>query len=132
MRTLIDWANPYLALLGLGWIVPIVKIASGDNRKQQARELWQQLGVPVLAIALFLAAWAQVAGRIETSLGGIPGPAAVWNQLRELAAEHRAERERRDAFYERQEARNAAALAENPSAEVRVRQYTGKPTYLDQ
>ncbi len=28
--------------------------------------------------------------------------------------------------------RNAAALAENPSADVRVRQYTGKPTYLDQ
>jgi nitrate/nitrite transport system permease protein len=132
MQTLINRANPYLSLLGLGWVVPILKIASGHNRKQQARELWQQLGVPLLAIALFLLAWAQIAGRVETSLGGIPGPTAVWQQLRVLAAEHDEERERRAAFYARQEVRNAAALAENPNADVRVRQYTGKPTYFDQ
>jgi len=132
MQALIHRANPYLALLGLGWVVPILKIAAGDNRKQQARELWQQLGIPVLAIALFLLAWAQVAGRIETSLGGIPGPAAVWQQARGLAAEHSAERVRRKEFYVRQDVRNAAAVAENPNAEVRVRQYTGKPTYFDQ
>src|SRR5690606_3444724 len=44
----------------------------------------------------------------------------------------RAERVRRDEFYARQDARNAAALAENPEADVRVRRYTGKPTYFDQ
>jgi nitrate/nitrite transport system permease protein len=132
MRALLNRANPYLTLLGLGWIVPIAKIAAGDDPKQQARELWQQLGVPLLAIALFLVAWAQVAGRIQTSLGGVPGPAVVWEQMRGLAAEHGAERQRRDEFYARQEVRNAAALAQNPNAEVRVRQYTGKPTYFDQ
>jgi nitrate/nitrite transport system permease protein len=132
MQALLNRANPYLALLGLGWIVPLAKIASGDDRRQQARELWRQLGVPLAAIALFVLAWAQVAARIETSLGGIPGPAAVWQQARELVSEHRAERERRVEFYARQETRNAAALAENPQAEVRVRKYTGKPTYLDQ
>jgi nitrate/nitrite transport system permease protein len=132
MQALIDRANPYLALLGLGWLVPLVKIASGDDRRQQARELWRELGVPLAALAMFVLAWAQIAARVETSLGGIPGPAAVWQQARELAAEHRAERERRVQFYARQEARNAAALAENPRAEVRVPKYTGKPTYLDQ
>jgi nitrate/nitrite transport system permease protein len=132
MQALINRANPYLALLGLGWIVPILKIAAGDNRRQQAVELWQQLGVPLLAISLFLLAWAEVAGRIETSLGSIPGPAAVWQQVKQLAAEHDAERTRREEFYARQETRNAAALADNAEAEVRVRQYTGKPTYFDQ
>lgn len=132
MQALINRANPYLAVLGLGWVVPILKIAAGDNRKEQARELWQQLGVPLLAIALFVLVWAQVAGRIETSLGGIPGPVAVWQQVRALAAEHGAERQRREEFYARQEVRSAAALAEDPNADVRVRQYTGKPTYLDQ
>jgi nitrate/nitrite transport system permease protein len=132
MHALINRANPYLALLGLGWIVPILKIAAGDNRRQQTLELWQQLGVPVLAIAVFLLAWAEIAGRIETSLGSIPGPSAVWQQAKQLAAEHDAERARRDEFYARQDARNAAALAENADAEVRVRQYTGKPTYFDQ
>jgi nitrate/nitrite transport system permease protein len=132
MQGLINRANPYLALLGLGWLVPIFKIAAGDNRRQQTLELWHQLGVPLLAIALFLLAWAQVAGRIETSLGGIPGPAAVWQQVQQLAAEHDAERARREEFYVRQATRASAALAEDPDADVRVRQYTGKPTYFDQ
>jgi nitrate/nitrite transport system permease protein len=132
MQMLINRVNPYLALLGLGWLVPILKIASGDNLAQQLRDLWQQLGVPLLAIALFLAVWAGLAARIDTSLGGVPGPAAVWHEAQNLVAEHRAERERRAEFYARQEARNAAALAENPAAETRVRRYTGKPTYLDQ
>ena len=132
MEALLNRVNPYLALLGLRWLVPLVKLASGDDRRQQARELWRELGVPLTAIVIFLLAWAQLAARIETSLGGIPGPAAVWQQARELVAEHRAERERRAEFYARQEARNAAALEESPQAEVRVRKYTGKPTYLDQ
>src|SRR5215470_4162109 len=132
MDALIARANPYLSLLGLGWVVPLVKIASGDDRERQARELWKQLGVPLLAIALFVLAWSQLASRIETSLGGIPGPAAVWSEARGLIAEHRAERARRADFYARQDARNAAARAADPDADVRVRQYTGKPTYVDQ
>jgi nitrate/nitrite transport system permease protein len=132
MHTLINRADPYLAVIGLGWLIPLLRIAAGENLEQQLRELWRQLGVPLVAIALFVGIWAQVAARIDTSLGGIPGPAAVWQEARNLLADHRAERARRAEFYARQESRNAAALAENPAAEVRVRQYTGKPTYLDQ
>ncbi len=132
MHAFINRANPYLALIGLGWLTAVFKIAAGDDAHQQVRELWRELGVPLLAIALFVLVWAQIAARIDTSLGGIPGPAAVWQEARNLVADHAAERERRVEFYARQEARNVAALAENPNAEVRVRQYTGKPTYFDQ
>ena len=132
MSTMIARANPYLAMLGVGWLVPILKLASGDSPSTQLRELWRELGVPVLAIGLFLAAWAGVAARIETSLGALPGPTAVLTEAKNLVAEHGAERERRADFYARQEVRNAAALAEDPAADVRVRRYTGKPTYFDQ
>ncbi|HJR71389.1 MAG TPA: ABC transporter permease [Gammaproteobacteria bacterium] len=132
MSALIARANPYLAMLGVGWLVPILKMASGDSPSTQLRELWRELGVPVLAIVLFLTAWAGVAARIETSLGALPGPKAVLTEARNLVAEHGAERERRADFYARQEVRNAAALAENPAADVRLRRYTGKPTYFDQ
>ncbi len=132
MDVLIRRANPYLALLGLGWVVPILRIASGESLRQQLKELWQQLGIPVLAIALFLALWSALAARIDTSLGGVPGPMAVWTAASGLLDEHRAERVRAEEFYARQETRNAAALAENPDADVRIRRYTGKPTYLDQ
>src|SRR5690606_28591063 len=107
-------------------------IASGESLAQQLRDLWRQLGVPIVAIALFLAVWSSLSARINTSLGGVPGPSAVWQEARNLVAEHRTERVRRDEFYARHDARNAAALDENPEADVRVRRYTGKPTYFDQ
>jgi nitrate/nitrite transport system permease protein len=65
-------------------------------------------------------------------LGALPGPAAVWTEAKNLVAEHGVERERRAEFYARQQVRNTTALAENPDADVRVRRYTGKPTYFDQ
>jgi nitrate/nitrite transport system permease protein len=132
VSTLIARFNPYLAVLGVGWLVPILKMAAGDSPTAQLRELWRELGIPVLALVLFLLAWAGVAARIDTSLGALPGPAAVWTEAKNLVAEHDAERERRAEFYARQEVRNAEALAENPNADVRVRRYTGKPTYFDQ
>ncbi len=42
------------------------------------------------------------------------------------------ERDKALAFIERQEVRNQAKLAKDPSAEVRIRPYTGKPTFFDQ
>jgi len=123
---------PYLTVLGLGWITPILKIAAGDQPAQQARELWRLLGVPLVAIALFLVAWGNLAPLVKTSLGAIPGPIQVWEQAVNLYDDHVAERAKEAAFYERQEKRNAARLAKDPDATVKWRQYTGKPTYLDQ
>jgi nitrate/nitrite transport system permease protein len=95
-------------------------------------ENWRQLGVPLLAVAVFLAAWASLAPTVRTSLGALPGPVQVWEQAGNLYADHLAEREKEAAFYHRQEERNAARLAKDPGAEVKWRQYTGKPTYIDQ
>ena len=94
--------------------------------------LWRSAGVPLAAMLLFLLAWSQVSSRIETTLGRIPGPAAVWEQANVLWADHRAERARAAAFYERQEQRNAALLAADPGAAIVTATYTGKPTYVDQ
>jgi nitrate/nitrite transport system permease protein len=49
-----------------------------------------------------------------------------------LVVEHWAEREKEVAFIERQHKRNAAKLANNPDAKVKIRPYTGKPTFFDQ
>ena len=90
------------------------------------------LAVPLFAFAIFLVLWNSLAARVETSLGQVPGPAQVWSQAMVLIDEHKAERDKETAFYERQEQRNAEKLAENPDAEVRIRPYTGKPTFFDQ
>jgi len=62
----------------------------------------------------------------------VPGPLDVWSQAANLVDEHRAERVKEAAFYERQEQRNAEKLAEDPNADVHIRPYTGKPTFFDQ
>jgi nitrate/nitrite transport system permease protein len=131
-HTRINRAAGTLDLLGFGWLVPLLRIAADDNARQQGGELWRQLGVPLLAIVLFLGAWAWLAPKVQTSLGALPGPVQVWAQAQNLWTDHLAERAKEQAFFERQEKRNAAMLAENPNAETKIRPYTGKPTYLDQ
>ncbi len=88
--------------------------------------------LPIAGLLLMLLVWDQGARRVETSLGTLPGPVAVWEQAGNLLAEHRVEREKAVAFYERQDARHAAQLAADPNAEIRHRNYTGKPTFIDQ
>jgi len=88
--------------------------------------------IPLIAIAIFLGLWHIGAKNVQTSLGQLPGPIQVWQQAGALYQEHRAERVKEAAFFERQEKRNAAKLAKNPDAKVKIRPYTGKPTFLDQ
>jgi len=122
----------YLDVAGLGWITPILKMIAGEDVQTQSKELWRLLGVPVVAIGLFLMVWSNTAPMIQTSLGNIPGPTQVWEQTLNLYDDHVRERTKEVSFYERQHKRNAAKLAKNPNAEIKIRQYTGKPTYFDQ
>jgi nitrate/nitrite transport system permease protein len=122
----------FFNLTGLTWFVPVIKIAAGENPARQVRELWLMMGVPILAFILFLGLWSFSASKVNTSLGAIPGPVAVWQEIGGLVEAHYAERQKEAAFYQRQQERNEKLLAENPDAPVKIRPYTGKPTYLDQ
>jgi nitrate/nitrite transport system permease protein len=117
---------------GLTWFVPFVRLAAGEDPREQARAILRMIGVPVLAFGIFLLLWNGLAKSVETSLGALPGPAQVWDAAGQLMNEHAAERAKAAAFYERQEARNAQILAADPGAEVAIRPWTGKPTYVDQ
>ncbi|MGD9803930.1 MAG: ABC transporter permease [Hyphomicrobiaceae bacterium] len=121
-----------LGIFGLGFIVPLLKMASGDTTKAPFRELMQQLVVPLAGITVFLLAWAWLAPQVKTSLGAVPGPIQVWHQAANLYADHVAERAKQAAFYERQEVRNSRLTADGKADMVRHRTYTGKPTFLDQ
>ncbi|MBV1913970.1 MAG: ABC transporter permease [Pseudomonadales bacterium] len=87
---------------------------------------------PFLGVVVFLFLWTAAAQNIVTSLGTFPGPSAVWVQLGTLYDEHVAEREKAEAFYLRQDKRNAARVAQDSSYTPKVRAYTGKETFLDQ
>jgi nitrate/nitrite transport system permease protein len=118
--------------VGLNWIVPFLKLAKRDDPNEQIRQILLNIGVPVLAVLIFLGAWSWVAADVKVNFGDIPGPAAVWTEARNLWANHRAERGREFEFYSRQAERKKAFLAQNPASEWKSRKYSGPPTYVDQ
>ena len=130
--TRINKADNWFQVLGLSWMTPVLKAAAGDNPKAQMSEIWRLLGVPLLAIFLFLSAWATLAPTVQTSLGAIPGPAQVWEQALNLHADAGREKEKAAAFYVRQDERNAKLIADGNEDKVKNRIYTGKPTFYDQ
>ncbi|MEY8876103.1 MAG: ABC transporter permease [Leptothrix sp. (in: b-proteobacteria)] len=113
----------------------VLKLFGGSGRfdlQGLLRKLLMSAGVPVLALVVFMGLWSAGASRIQTSLGAVPGPVQVFDQAVALVNDHLAEREKRAAFYERQDKRNAERKAEDPNYEPRQFEWTGKPTYLDQ
>jgi nitrate/nitrite transport system permease protein len=132
MFTRINKLDGWFKVLGLSFMTPLLRALAGDNPKAQGKQIWQLLGVPMLAILGFLLIWGNLAPRVETSLGAIPGPAEVWQQAQVLHADHVAERARETEFLDRQAARNAELVAAGQADRVRERPYTGSPTYYDQ
>ncbi|MBX2836713.1 MAG: ABC transporter permease [Gammaproteobacteria bacterium] len=127
-----SWAQRGLDLVGMGWLIHLAKLITGHNRAEQLDALKQKLLIPLLGISIFVAGWAVLAPQVKTSLGVIPGPVQVWEQVGKVAEDHRLEKSKAAAFYERQEARNQKLIADGKSDKVKVRQYTGKPTFLNQ
>ena len=130
--TRINKADAWFRVLGLSWLTPVLKAAAGDNPKGQMSEIWRLLGVPLLAIAVFLALWATLAPQVQTSLGAIPGPGAVWEEAVNLHEDALRKSEKEAQFYERLEVRNEKLIAAGKGDEVKSIAYTGAPSYYDQ
>ena len=122
----------FFELISFTWFIPFIQLARGDDPQQQIKQIWLLIGTPIAAFLLFLAFWSGSAAKIETSLGAIPGPTAVWAEVGNLVDEHYREQDKRIAFFERQAKRNAKKLADNPDATIKIRAYTGKPTFPQQ
>ena len=121
-----------IALSNIAWLAPIVGIAKGEDVSGNIQTIVKTLGLPLAGLLVFLMIWHAAASNINTSLGQFPGPSDVVTQTKGLISEHIAERDKADAFYERQEKRNAARVAKDPEYVPKIRPYTGKPTYIDQ
>lgn len=88
--------------------------------------------LPVLGLLVFIGLWNMLAKNIDTSLGQFPGTSAVWEQAQVLYQEHQTQQQKAEAFYERQEKRNADRVAKDPSYQPKIREFTGAPTFFDQ
>ena len=118
--------------VGLNWLVPFLRLAKRENPNEQFRQILLNIGVPVLAILLFLGAWSWVAGHVKVSFGTVPGPKEVWTQAGVLWDSYRAERTQEAEFYVNEAAQKKEFLAKNPGGEWHERKFSGPPTYVDQ
>lgn len=128
--TRINAADKWFQVLGLAWITPILKTIAGDNPKAQVSEIWRLLGVPLLAIAGFLLLWATLAPTVQTSLGAIPGPAAVWGEAVNLHEDAQDKAASRARFQEQVATLNDRRIEQGQ--EPVERSYTGSPSYYAQ
>ncbi|HBS81120.1 MAG TPA: nitrate ABC transporter permease, partial [Pseudomonas sp.] len=113
-------------------VVQNIKETLRAGRQARIKRWLPQVIMPLVGIFAFLLFWQLVASNIQTSLGQFPGPSQVAEQFNGLVDAHIQSRKKAEAFYQRQEDRNAAKLAKNPDAEVKIRPYTGKPTFFEQ
>lgn len=114
------------------FLVPYTSLVSGVNPKQNASLIFKQLGLPIVGLLVFMMVWSGAAKNIETSLGNFPGPVEVYQQFTNLVSEHQAEKEKAQAFFERQQLRNDDRMAADPNFVPTIRPYTGAPTFFDQ
>ncbi|KIC17423.1 MULTISPECIES: ABC transporter permease [unclassified Leisingera] len=130
--TRISKMDAWFQVFGLAWVTPVLKAASGDNPRAQIREIWRLLAVPVIAIAAFLMLWAVLAPKVQTSLGAIPGPAAVWSEAVNLHQDAQAKAAKERAHYEKVEARNQRFIDRGQPERVKDIPFTGAPSYYRQ
>lgn len=113
-------------------IAPFYKLIVGEDRRGQLNTIVKMVGLPLAGLLVFLLVWQGAASHINTSLGQFPGPQQTYEQFVSLQDEAAEAAEKEEAFYARQEARNAKKLAANPDAKVKIRDYVGAPTFFDQ
>lgn len=128
--TKINSADKWFQVIGLSWMTPILKAVAGDNPKAQMGEIWRLLGVPLLAIAGFLTLWATLAPTVQTSLGAIPGPGAVWSEALNLHEDAQAKAASRAKFEAQVATLNERRVEQGQEPVERA--YTGAPSYYAQ
>jgi nitrate/nitrite transport system permease protein len=104
----------------------------GGRWESAIRTVLTQVGLPLVALVIFLALWQGTLAGLDVGFARMPGPAEVWTAARSLWNDHVEQRVRAREFYRKQEERRLAALAKNPEASFTFRNYSGRPTYLDQ
>ncbi|UWR09223.1 ABC transporter permease [Ruegeria sp. B32] len=130
--TRINAADKWFQVLGLSWATPVLKAAAGDNPRAQMAEIWRLLIVPILSICAFLLLWATLAPKVQTSLGAVPGPAQVWEEMVNLSQDAQAKAAKRAKFEAMVEKRNQKLIEAGRADEVKQVAYTGAPSYYQQ
>ncbi|MGF1530823.1 MAG: ABC transporter permease [Puniceicoccaceae bacterium] len=110
----------------------LIKVFESGGSSRLAKGILSQLGLPFLALIVFLGLWSQFLAGLDVGFAAMPGPSEVWASAGSLLDDHKAERQREKDFYSRQDDRRARHLEKSPDKPFTERRYSGRPTYIDQ
>lgn len=120
---------------GMPALEPFVRLACGEDPKEQFKGIAKFVVVPALAIALFLTMWSAAARVVITDSMRLPSPSETWQAGSQLFAMHFAQREA-DALRLQEKAREAIQLFVKAKATERAsanaQDKTHKQALLDQ
>lgn len=78
----------FCQVAGLPVLEPFVRLAYGEEPKEQVQGIAKFLLLPSVAIAIFLGAWSAAAQIVVTDSMRLPSPTSTWNAGRELVHMH--------------------------------------------
>lgn len=121
----------FLDLIGFTWIIPLVRLATGEEPAVQIKEIGRMIGLPILGLAVFFIIWGIASKNIKTSVGSLPGPKQVWASAGDMLENHKIEKEKKVA-HAKKEAKNKAKWQRSfPDKPYVPSQYTGSPTIVE-
>ncbi|WP_413433339.1 ABC transporter permease [Crateriforma spongiae] len=94
---------------GLPVLEPFVRLAAGEDPKEQMAGIAKFILLPIVTVGIFLGLWSLAAKTIVTGSAKLPGPAATWNAGVELFEMHQTQKAADAAM--RQEKLNQAVVA---------------------
>ncbi len=116
----------------LGLVAGPAKMFANADPATMAKSALTQIGLPLVALAVFLLLWSRMLAGLDVGFATMPGPTDVWQAGAGLFEDHQAERLRASEFYERQDERRERHLASGNEQPFVERKYGGRPTYIDQ
>ncbi|WP_404308592.1 ABC transporter permease [Neorhodopirellula lusitana] len=78
----------FCELAGLPILEPFVRLAAGEDKREQFIGIAKFLLLPIVAVALFLGMWSAAAKTVITDSAKLPGPGATYQAGKQLFAMH--------------------------------------------
>ncbi|MEM1226026.1 MAG: ABC transporter permease [Planctomycetota bacterium] len=85
-------ALKFCTVTGLPVLEPFVRLAAGEDPKEQIEGIAKFVVLPIITIGIFLGLWSIAAKTIVTGSAQLPGPMATWNAGVELFEMHSKQR----------------------------------------
>jgi len=77
---------------GLPILEPFVRLAAGEDPKEQFQNIFKFIVIPIIATLFFIGLWSLAASNIKTDSAELPSPSSTWAAAKELWASHRAQK----------------------------------------